>query len=125
MQKRNEITILIVDDEPGIREILTENFELDGFKVISASGANEAIDIFPNQKIDFIISDVRMPAGDGVSLLKHLREKHPNFTHIVLASGFAEITVEEVKRLGAIDLITKPANLDDLLELIKVHCRCE
>ncbi|MDO9181424.1 MAG: response regulator [Bacteriovorax sp.] len=125
MRNRSEVVVLLIDDEEGIRESLTINLELDGFKILSASGGNDAIEILKNNKIDFIISDVRMPKGDGVSLLKYVKEHYPELPHVVLISGFAEINAKEAKSLGAIDLLLKPASIDYLIELIKTHCLCD
>ena len=123
MRKRNEVQLLIVDDEEGILEILQANFELDGFKVLCATGGNDALEVLKTNPIDFIISDIRMPNGDGISLLKNVKKLYPA-SPIVMVSGFAEISASEVKTLGGIDLITKPADLDALIELIKLHCDC-
>lgn len=123
MRKRNEVQLLIVDDEEGILEILQANFELDGFKVLCATGGNDALEVLKTNPIDFIISDIRMPNGDGISLLKNVKKLYPAFP-IVMVSGFAEISASEVKALGGIDLITKPADLDALIELVKLHCDC-
>lgn len=124
MRNRNEVLILVVDDEDGIRESLTTILELEGFKAVSASGGIEAIDLLRANKIDFVISDVRMPHGDGVYLLKYVKENFPDIPHIVLISGFAEITVKEVKELGGVDLLSKPQDIDLLIEMIKSHCQC-
>lgn len=119
-----DICVLLVDDEEGIREVLAANLELDNFKVLTASGGNEAVEILKCNRIDFIISDVRMPKGDGVFLLKHVKENYPHLPHVLLFSGFAEINAEQVKQLGGIDLISKPPNIDQLIDMIKLYCKC-
>jgi DNA-binding NtrC family response regulator len=124
MRNRDDVQLLLIDDEDGIRESLAMNLELDGFKVLSASGGNEAIELLKTKKLDFIISDVRMPKGDGVTLLKYVKKHYPDLPHIVLISGFAEVNAEEVKKMGAIDLMLKPPNIDDLVEMIKKYCEC-
>lgn len=125
MRKRSEVQLLIVDDEEGILEVLQANFELDGFKVLCATGGNDAFDLIKNNTIDFIISDIRMPNGDGISLLKNVKAHYPESPKIVMVSGFAEISAAEVKNLGGIDLITKPADIDALVDLVKLHCNCQ
>lgn len=125
MKKRHEIVVLVVDDEESIRETVSINLEMDGFKVLSAPCGEEAIELLKNNKIDFIISDVRMPRGDGVALLKYVKEFYPRLPHIVLYSGYAEVSAQDVKKMGGIDLISKPADMDAMVELIKLHCSCE
>lgn len=124
MRNPCDILVLLVDDEAEIRETLTINLELDGFKTLSASCGNEAIELLKNNTIDFVISDVRMPKGDGVSLLREIKKLYPDIPQVVLISGFAEVSADEVKQLGAIDLILKPPNIDQLIELIKKTCNC-
>lgn len=124
MRNPKDITVLIVDDEEDIRETMKLNMELDDFNVLVASGGNEAIQTLTSNHVDFIISDIRMPDGDGFSLLNHVKKNYPNIPHIVLVSGYSEITAEEVKASGGIDLISKPPNINDLVLLIKKHCNC-
>lgn len=124
MRNPCDILVLVVDDEAGIRETLTTNLELDGFKTLSASCGNEAIDLLKNNAIDFVVSDVRMPKGDGVTLLKEIKKRYPDIPQVVLISGFAEVSADEVKQLGAVDLMLKPPNIDKLIELIKQYCNC-
>lgn len=64
MMENKEITILVVDDEQGIRVSFEMNFELEGFKVIQASGGRAALEIVKTRKLDFVLSDVRMSEGD-------------------------------------------------------------
>lgn len=125
MHKRSDIQILIVDDEDGIRESLTINLELDGFRVLAASCGNDAMEILKTNKIDFIISDIRMPKGDGVTLLKYVKQHYPDLPQVVLISGFSEVNAEEVKKMGAIDLLLKPPSIDALIEMIKKYCNCD
>lgn len=124
MLKPSDITVLLVDDEAGILEALSINLALDDFKMLTASCGNEAIEIIKNNKIDFIISDVRMPKGDGVFLLNYVKDHNPDVPHVLLFSGFSEVTAAEAKKLGAIDLISKPPNINEIIYMIKKHCNC-
>jgi DNA-binding NtrC family response regulator len=121
---RADIQLLIVDDEEGIRDSLAMNFEIDGFKVIVAGNGHEAIELLKTKKIDFIISDVRMPKADGVILLKYVAEFHKDSPKIVLVSGFTELSTTEAIELGALDLMQKPPCISRLVELIQKHCHC-
>lgn len=125
MLKTSDVCVLIVDDEEDIREAMTSNLELEGFQILTASSGNEAIELLKTKTPHFIISDIRMPRGDGVTLLKYVRDNFKVTPHIVLFSGFAEITQEEVRALGGLALVSKPPNLDELIELIKKTCNCE
>lgn len=124
MRNPCDILVLLVDDEAGICETLAINLELEGFKTLSASCGNEAIELLKNSVIDFVVSDVRMPKGDGVTLLKEIKKRYPDIPQVVLISGFTEVSSDEVKQLGALELMLKPPNIDQLIELIKKHCDC-
>lgn len=124
MRDRSEVLVLLVDDEAGIRETLAINLELDGFKTLSASSGSEAMELLKKHAIDFVISDIRMPRGDGITLLKDIKVLYPDIPHVVLISGFSEVSTDEVKKLGAIDLMLKPPNIDQLVEMIISYCEC-
>lgn len=124
MRNPKDITVLIVDDEKDIRETMKLNMELDDFNVLIASGGHEAIQVLTNNYVDFIISDIRMPEGDGVSLLNYVKKYYQSIPHVVLVSGYSEITAAEVKDLGGIDLISKPPDINNLVLMIKKHCNC-
>jgi DNA-binding response OmpR family regulator len=109
--------ILIVDDEPELREILTTEFRFQNALVYEASNITDAKIILANHKIDLIVSDIRMPGGTGIELLDHVRAdievKRP---YLILITGFADIEINEAYDKGADDLIQKPFSLDRLIE---------
>ena len=112
MRDPKDFNLLIVDDEDGIRKALLAHFKMDGYNIFTASGGNQAIEIVKNNKIDFIISDIRMPEGDGEMLLDKIREMNPEIPVIVVVTGFAELSKEEAVEKGALDLLAKPIDLD-------------
>jgi DNA-binding NtrC family response regulator len=124
MLKTSDITILIVDDDEDLVEALIYNFNLEDFKSLSASGGRQAIDMIKNNKIDFVISDIRMPNGDGIFLLEFIKANNPSNLPILLLSAYTEITREEIKQMGAIDLLQKPADIDIIIGIIKKYCHC-
>ena len=110
------LNLLIVDDEVEIIDSLAQYFELDGHNVFTATGGYAALEIVKKERIDFIISDVRMPEGDGKTLLEEVRKINSNEPPLLLISGYTEITPGEAKELGAIDMLAKPIDfqlLDD------------
>jgi DNA-binding NtrC family response regulator len=115
MKEPKDFNLLIVDDEDGIRKALSAHFEMDDYNIFTASGGYQAIEIVKKNRIDFVISDIRMPDGDGVMLLDEVRLMNPDIPIIVMMTGFAEITKEEAVEKGALDLLEKPIDID-LLE---------
>lgn len=120
-KKPEDFTLLIVDDEEGIRKSLEGHFSLDGYRVLTAAGGVEALEIIKKEPIDFVISDIRMPEGDGVSLLKDVRRHNPDVPVIIMVTGFSEFTKEEAVSLGAMDLLSKPFDLDVIDKYIQQY----
>lgn len=106
--------ILIVDDEPVIRENLTELLSEHGYEIKEAESGIAAMKLIDKERFDLIISDVKMPDGDGMFLLEEVRENcsyHPGF---ILLTGFADISVEQALNCGADLYLSKPNALDVL-----------
>ncbi len=100
--------ILVVDDEPLVRESLGEMLSLDGYSICTASSGKAACEILKNTKIDILVTDIKMPEMDGTELLRFAKKTHPEVSTIVMTSyGSIESAVEAMKN-GAYDYITKP-----------------
>ena len=109
--------ILVVDDEPLVRNSLSELLTLSGYSVSNASNGQEALELLKSYTADIVITDLKMPQMDGVELLKHIREFHPD-TPVILITGFGSIdTAVEAMREGAYDYITKPI-IDSEIKII-------
>lgn len=117
----SDFTLLVVDDVEEMRESLVMAFELKGYTVLSAESGAAAIELVRTKKVDFILSDVRMPAMDGVHLLQEIRKIHPEIPVFLLMSGYTDVTPEQVKAMGAIGLITKPFDLSKVVEAIEAQ----
>jgi DNA-binding NtrC family response regulator len=106
--------LLIVDDEPGIRQLLTLVFERDGHHVRVAEGGRRALELLRSEPVDLIISDVKMPDMNGIDLLRAARELSPDVA-VVMMTAFATVdTAREAFKLGADDFIQKPFDVDEL-----------
>lgn len=109
---------LVVDDEPDMRDVIC--YELKSFQcnTIEASNGHEAYDLVLNNPVDLVVCDVRMAGGDGVELLKRLRERDPKKPPIILVTGYsADLTYDQAQAMGAIALISKPINFDILIAM--------
>jgi two-component system nitrogen regulation response regulator NtrX len=112
-------TVLIIDDEPGIRTVLTDILEDEDYTVLSAADGIEGMRIIEEQSVDLVILDVWLPHKGGIDILRELKEHHPEIEVIVI-SGHANIdmAVKSVKS-GAFDFLEKPLSLDKVLTLTK------
>ncbi len=111
--------ILLVDDDTEFTEILSERMEAKGLAVDTAENGQTALKKIQEASYDAIILDLAMPGMDGIETLKLLLKKQPDL-QVILLTGHATVQkgVEAIK-LGAMDFIEKPADLQKLLEKIK------
>jgi two-component system response regulator PilR (NtrC family) len=106
--------LLIVDDEPGIRQVLTLVFQRDGHKVRTAENGRLALGALHQEPADLILSDVRMPDMNGIELLRAAREALPDVA-VIMMTAFATVdTAREAFKLGADDFVQKPFDVDEL-----------
>jgi len=100
--------VLIIDDEPGMRRILTVNLRRDSHVVVEAAGAAEAIALIGREDFDVVLTDHKMPDGSGLDVLRAVQEDDPSTSVIFLtAVGTLELAVESMRQ-GAFDFLTKP-----------------
>ncbi len=105
-------TILIIDDEPSIRDSLSSFFEDEDYIVFTAEDGERGLKIFFNEKIDIIITDLRMPKKDGIEVMKTIHTNHPDMPMIVVSGAGKKEDIIKALRMGAKDYITKP--IEDL-----------
>jgi response regulator RpfG family c-di-GMP phosphodiesterase len=104
--------ILIVDDEQGIRRLLSDGLELEGFDCSDAFGGSEALELLEIRPFDAVISDLRMPGTSGLELLEGVRKKHPHVAFL-MATAVDDVRVGiQAMKAGADDYLVKPFQLD-------------
>ncbi len=106
--------VLVVDDEPAHRRLYAQTLEERGFTVVTAADAAEAVARIRRQAPSLVVSDVRMPGEDGLALLRQARECCPALPFL-LVTAFANVReAVAALRLGAVDYLAKPVDLDEL-----------
>ena len=115
-------TILIVDDEPPIRDILVYNLEKEGYKTIEASDGVTAVNIALEQSPDLILLDIMLPKLDGLSVCKRIKNSL-NVPILMLTAKDGEIDKILGLELGADDYITKPFSVRELVARVKANLR--
>lgn len=111
--------VLVIDDEPGICEIIVEELTQRGIKAYGISDPIEALRALASMKLDVVISDLRMPKLDGITLLKEIRKTHYYFPSVLFVSGYAnKQTLDQVMDLGAVALLEKPIDMDRLFNSV-------
>jgi len=117
--------ILIVDDEPDLIEIMTFRLQEAGFDPFSAKSSFEALEILKKEKIDLVLTDIRMPGMDGIKLLGEIKSNNPIKPKVVVITGSVNISLEEIYDLGAEGILRKPIDYTQLLNIIRDSMRPE
>lgn len=108
--------LLVVDDDPDIRELLVEHLRTKGLRVATAADGRAAIAAIERSPGHFglIFTDLQLPGADGLAVLRTARQVHPS-CHVVIITGYASLdSAIEAVRLGAYDYLTKPFSLGQL-----------
>ena len=112
-------TILIVDDEPDVREVLDEYFVGHGYATFSAANASVAKEIAAKHPIDLALVDINMPGEDGLSLARHLRERYATIAIVMLTSAATVVDRIVGLEMGADDYVPKPFDPRELVARVK------
>lgn len=113
-----KLKVLVVDDEDYIRESIEIILKTEGFEVFSVDCGSKALEILNNNSIDVVLTDIKMPEMDGVTLLRTIKKSFN--VEVILVTGFPSLdTAVESVKFGAYDYITKPFKVDDLINKIK------
>lgn len=115
MYSFDKVKILVVDDEELLREVLSETFAMYGAIVDSAGSGNQAFEKIKENQYDVVITDIRMPNGDGISLLKNINQLNGPRPKLFVSSAYSDLTPEKVKDLHILKVFVKPFDLGDLL----------
>lgn len=111
--------ILLIDDEVDFLSAMSERMKARDMEVTTASSAREGLEKVAAESFDAVILDLAMPEMDGIETLKILKEKNPDL-QVILLTGHATIKQGiEAMKLGALDLLEKPADINTLTEKIK------
>ncbi|MBT3387369.1 MAG: response regulator, partial [Desulfobacula sp.] len=99
------VRVLLVDDEEGIRKVLKIYLQDVGYKVVTADNGKKAVEIIDAESFDIVLTDIRMPGMDGISLLKHIKKNSPD-TEVIMITGHGDfkLAIESLK-LDAVDFI--------------------
>ncbi|MDD2818588.1 MAG: response regulator transcription factor [Candidatus Nanopelagicales bacterium] len=110
-----QATILIVDDEPGVRELLSDALGMSGYRTLSAPDGVEALNILLKQPVDLMLIDINMPKMDGFELLERHRKDGHQTPAIMLSARGDRNDITTGLKIGADDYVTKPFGLEELV----------
>lgn len=111
--------ILVVDDSPDTLEVIRRNLFTQGYKVFTAPGVEEALKILSSAGIDLVITDLKMPRGSGLDLVRHVRENLRN-TEVIMITGYASIEgAVKALKTGAEEYLAKPFTDEELFAAVR------
>ena len=114
----SQATILVIDDQPGIRRLLTEVLQDEGYRVITAANGYEGIQAAQNSNPNVILMDMKMPGMDGITALKELKRQGQG-DQVIMMTAYGELDmVNEAREIGMCDYITKPFDIMALCQII-------
>jgi two-component system, response regulator, stage 0 sporulation protein F len=113
--------ILIVDDQFGIRILLNEVFQKEGYNTFQAANGLQALDIVKKHDPDLVLLDMKIPGMDGIEILKRMKVMDQNI-RVIIMTAYGELDmIQEAKELGAIMHFAKPFDIDDIRAAVKLH----
>lgn len=111
--------ILIVDDQYGIRILLNEVFQKEGYETYQAANGFQAIDIVLNDRPDLVVLDMKIPGMDGIEILKRVKEIDKDIK-VILMTAYGELDmIQEAKDLGALMHFAKPFDIDEIRQAVR------
>jgi two-component system response regulator PilR (NtrC family) len=111
--------ILVVDDEPSMRELLGIMLRKEGFDVVMADSRAMAASVLAKGPVDLVITDVKLPDGDGIEILRHVKAAAPDTLVIVMTAFGSTQTAVAALKLGAHDYLTKPFDIEELKIVVR------
>lgn len=113
-------TLLIIDDEISIRESLALLFEDEGYRIFTAENGHVGLDLFFREKVDVVITDLRMPVMDGLEVMRTIHASDPDLPMIVISGAGKKKDVIQALQMGAKDYISKPIiDLDIIVHVVR------
>lgn len=114
-------SILVVDDELLIRDLLYDFFNGQGWQITVAENGEKALEILRAKKVDLVLTDLRMPEMDGMALTSRVRESYPDMP-VVIMTGYPSVeSAVAALRSKVADYVTKPFNINELYKTLESH----
>src|ERR1700683_3846786 len=110
--------VLIVDDEPNLRKILSAQLSRDGYEVMTAEDGEQGLALLKEHHIDLVVSDLKMPKVDGMTLLRKALIEDPELPVILITAHGTIDTAVEALKAGAFDFVTKPFDKDEVRQIV-------
>lgn len=119
METEDKGKLLIVDDQFGIRILLNEIFQKEGYKTFQAANGVQALNLVQNERPDLVILDMKIPGMDGLEILKRVK-KLDQTIKVIIMTAYGELDmIQEAIENGAITHFSKPFDIDEIIAAVK------
>lgn len=115
--------VLVIDDEPGVRELISEALSISEISAVQAADGLEALSLLRRERFDLLILDINMPKLDGLALLDKLRTEGMSVPVLMLSARADRTDINQGLRIGADDYLTKPFGIEELILRVKAIMR--
>ena len=115
--------VLVIDDEPGVRELISEALSISEITAVQAADGLEALSFLRRERFDLLILDINMPKLDGLALLEKLRTEGTSVPVLMLSARADKADINQGLRIGADDYLTKPFSIEELVLRVKAIMR--
>ena len=115
--------VLVIDDEPGVRELISEALSISEITAVQAADGLEALSFLRRERFDLLILDINMPKLDGLALLEKLRTEGMSIPVLMLSARADKADINQGLRTGADDYLTKPFSIEELVLRVKAIMR--
>lgn len=119
MSETGRRCVLVVDDDPGVREVIRSMLEASGYSVLLAENGKEAMRVLKTEQADLILTDLVMPEQEGIETIKALRREYPEIKVIAMSGAFGGDYLRIAAYLGAHATLAKPIQMEALLRLVE------
>lgn len=120
MTDLNQVKLLVVDDDEDLRQVIVSIFIEEGSTTFEANGGFQALEILEKNKVDVVITDMRMANGSGDELIRRLK-RHDELKSlpVIVVTGYSDVNKTEMLNLGASAVISKPFRILQLIQSVK------
>lgn len=115
---KKNITVLVIDDEKDILELIEDEFKYQGYDTLTATCGNDAVEILKQKAVQVVVSDYKMPNGNGMTVLAHVSQM-PKKPFFFFVSGQADVSSDAAVKAGATKFFAKPFDLEELIKEIE------
>ncbi len=113
------VKVLLVDDAPDVREMISDFLKMEGYQVVTASNGLEALQVLEKEKPEAAIVDIEMPEMNGLEFSKKVLSQNPNFPIVIISAYVEKYSMDYISKIGIKTILRKPINLNELAQSIR------